>query len=78
MCGVRVVIPGILRQRVLEELHQGYSGVVYKKSLARSHFWWPGVDKEVENLAKMCLACQLVKKAPSKAPLHPWAWPTAP
>ena len=26
----------------------------------------------------MCLACQLVKKAPPKAPLHPWAWPTAP
>ena len=78
LCGVRVVIPGILRQRVLEELRQGHSGVVRMKSLARSHFWWPGVDKEVENLAKMCLACQSVKKAPPKAPLHPWAWPTAP
>ena len=58
LCGVHVVIPMILHQRVMEKLHQGHSGVVHMKSLAYSHFWWPGVDKEVENLTKMCLACQ--------------------
>jgi len=54
------------------------SGVVRMKALARSHFWWPGLDKEVEELAKSCPACQSVKNAPTKAPLHPWAWPTTP
>jgi len=78
LCGVRVVIPLVLRQRVLAELHQGHQGVVRMKALARSHFWWPGLDKEIEELAKICSACQAVKKAPAKAPLHPWAWPTAP
>ena len=78
LCGMRVVIPLVFRQRVMEELHQGHSGVVRMKSLARSHFWWPGVDKDVENLAKTCMACQSVKNAPTKAPLHPWAWPMAP
>ena len=48
------------------------------KALARSHFWWPGLDKEVEGVARECSACQAVKSAPAKAPLHPWAWPTAP
>ena len=78
LCGVRVVIPLVLRQRVLAELHQGHQGVVRMKALARSHFWWPGLDKEIEELAKICSVCQAVKKAPAKAPLHPWAWPTAP
>ena len=62
----------------MAELHQGHQGVVRMKALARSHFWWPGLDKDVEELAKTCTACQAVKKAPTKAPLHPWAWPTVP
>ena len=75
LCGVQVVIPLALCQKVIEELHQGHSGVVHMKAL---HFWWPGLDKEVEELAKTCPACQSVKNAPTKAPLHPWAWPTTP
>ena len=37
-----------------------------------------GCRRTCEELAKNCTACQAVKKAPIKAPLHPWAWPTAP
>ena len=78
LCGVRVVVPLALRQRIMEDLHQGHQGVVRMKALARSHFWWPGVDKDIEELVKSCSACQSVKHAPVKAPLHPWAWPTVP
>jgi len=66
-----IVIPLALRQRVIEELRQGHSGVVRMKDLACSHFWWPGLDKEVEQLAKTCPACQSVKNAPIKPPLAP-------
>ena len=38
LCGVRVVIPLALRQRVMAELHQGHQGVVRMKALARIHF----------------------------------------
>lgn len=48
------------------------------KTLARSYVWWPNLDKEVEAIAKNCHACQSVKSAPSKAPLHPWVWPAKP
>ena len=48
------------------------------KSLAQSVFWWPGLDKDIEHLAKSCTACQSVKKSLSAAPLHPWIWPTKP
>ncbi len=76
--GVRVLIPARLRERVLDELHRGHQGIVRMKSLARSHVWWPGLDKDLEVRAKACTACQAIKNAPPKAPLHPWAWPTAP
>ena len=73
--GVRVVVPLALCQLVLEDLHQGHQGIVSMKALACSHFRWP---KDVEELVKSCPACQSIKNAPVKAPLHPWAWPTAP
>ena len=46
------------------------------KGIACSYFWWPGLDRSIERLAKSCLECQAVKKAPASAPLHPWSWPT--
>ena len=48
------------------------------KALARSHVWWPNVDQQIEERVKSCAACQANKNTPPKAPLHPWAWPTAP
>ena len=63
---------------MLNELHQGHPGIVRMKALARSHVWWPGLDKAIEESAKSCTSCQATRNAPAKAPLHPWAWATAP
>ena len=74
--GTRVVIPSKLRDAVLKELHQGHPGVTRMKASARSHLWWPGLDKDLEKLARTCISCQAVKQAPAAAPLHPWVWPS--
>ena len=76
--GMRVVIPKKLQGQILQELHRDHPGASRMKSSARSYFWWPGLDKEIENLAKSCLACQSVRHAPATAPLHPWVWPSRP
>ncbi len=76
--GNRVVVPKKLRARLVEELHRDHPGVTRMKSLARSYLWWSGLDKELEECAKSCVACQSVKSAPAKAPLHPWFWPAHP
>lgn len=78
MWGIRVIIPQSLRNKLLQELHQDHPGVTRMKSVARSYMWWPGLDKELETLAKSCQSCQAVKQAPSAAPLHPWVWPSRP
>jgi len=61
-----------------QELHQDHPGASQMKGSVRSYFWWTGLDKEIENLSKSCVACQSVRHAPPTAPLHPWVWPSRP
>ena len=42
------------------------------KSLARRYVWWPGLDSEIEGLARGCKSCTAKKTAPPRATLHPW------
>ena len=78
MWGLRVIIPPKLQKQVLEELHEGHLEVVKMKNLARSYIWWPGFNKDIEQLAKRCPGCQSTQHLPKKAPLHPWEWPSKP
>lgn len=76
--GARVIIPPQGRKDVLQQLHQCHPGISRMKALARSYFWWPKLDDDIEALAKSCLTCQEHRKAPATAPLHPWEWPEKP
>ena len=73
-----MLVPDKLRAKLLKELHSDHPGIIRMKSVARSYFWWPGLDKAIEELAKSCQSCQAFKHAPAAAPLHPWVWPTKP
>ena len=74
----KTVIPEVLRPSLLAELHSVHVGIVRMKAVARSYFWWPGIDKDIELLAKSCQQCQEVSKAPSKENPHPWIFPSEP
>ena len=78
MWGIRVILPKSLQQQVLQALHENHHGITRMKSVARSYVWWNGMDKDIEDLAKSCIKCQEQKSNPPVAPLHPWAWLTAP
>ncbi len=52
------VVPPKLRLRVLTSLHEEHLGVVKIKSIARGYVWWPGMDSQIEDLAKSCTGCQ--------------------
>lgn len=45
-------------------------GIVKMKSIARSFFWWPGIDAAIEKEAKACRECIQVKDNP------PAVWPS--
>jgi len=76
--GIRAVIPKKLQPKLLTQLHTDHPGISKMKAVARGYFWWPGLDGEIERLAKKCLACQSVKRAPPVSTLHPWVWPAKP
>lgn len=73
--GRRVVIPQSLCTKVLQQLHSGNSGIVRMKEIARSYFWWPSMDKQIEDMAKSCSSCHKVRNNPPPASLHPWEYP---
>ena len=76
--GGRLAVPKKLRKRVLDELHTGHMGSSKMKQLARRHLWWPGLDRELENLARSCAACVEKRADPPKSVLHPWERTTGP
>ena len=67
----RVIIPQKAWPSVLEELHVVHPGVSRMRSLARSYTWWPGLDADIDKIAKSCGTCQEHQRSPPKAPLHP-------
>ncbi|XP_035890488.1 uncharacterized protein K02A2.6-like [Anopheles stephensi] len=46
------------------------------KSLARSYVYWPGIDKDIEQLAKSCHECAQTASAPPKFNKHHWEYPS--
>ena len=74
--GNRVLIPSVFRSTLLSELHSEHLGMTKMKQLARSYFWWPGLDSDIEQLVRTCNHCLETRNEPPKAELHPWSWPT--
>ena len=73
-----MIVPEKLRERVLEELHEGHVGMKQMKMLARGYCWWPGLDKQIEAEVAGCDACQEYARNPAGATLHPWEMPSRP
>ncbi|XP_043239605.1 uncharacterized protein LOC122390579 [Amphibalanus amphitrite] len=46
--GGRVLVPTALRTRLVELAHEGHQGMVRTKQRLRDLYWWPGMDRAVE------------------------------
>ncbi|KAJ8896416.1 hypothetical protein PR048_001760 [Dryococelus australis] len=78
MWGHRLVIPSKLHSVLLADLHMNHMGMVKTKSLPQSYFWWPSLDREIEQTIRNCNACRQYQANPPKAELSPWDWPSEP
>ena len=50
----RVVIPKKLRSEMLKRLHIPYLGIEKAKLRARELMFWPGVNREIKDIVKLC------------------------
>ena len=66
----RVIIPVQFRSQLLQELHTSRSCVSRMKSVARSIFWWPGLDNDIVQLASDCGICQHIANRLVKEEVH--------
>jgi hypothetical protein len=73
--GMRIIIPPKFQERLLQELHTDHPGVVRMKMVARSYFWFPNLDMEIETLVRSCAVCQGMRNDSPKVPLIPWSYP---
>lgn len=77
--GDRIVVPTSLRKEILSIIHQGHLGQEKCLLRARTSVFWPGLTKDVVNLAKECDPCQRHQNKQQKQPIlqpeppnYPW------
>jgi hypothetical protein len=75
---LRTIIPLCFRNKLLTHLHSTHAGMGRMKSEARHYFWWPSLDRDIEQLAQQCQACSENSKQPMKVPLQQWNVPQQP
>ena len=76
--GTRIVVPRILRDKVVRLAHEGHQGMVKTKYRLRNKVWWPGMDKDAEKVCKVCHGCQVTSGYDPPEPMSRVLPPTAP
>ena len=69
--GNRIIVPQEARQEILKRLHLAHTGMNKTKALARQHFYWPGMNNDVENAVKNCQMCFSRLPAQASVPNDP-------
>jgi transposase InsO family protein len=58
-----LIVPSILRRRVVQQWHeQGHIGVSATASLLRERYYWPGMEADVQEHVSSCLVCNRRKQ----------------
>ncbi|KAI5747679.1 hypothetical protein M8J77_017390 [Diaphorina citri] len=78
MWGYRVVVPASCISHLLNELHLNHLGITKMKSIARSYFWWPSMDSDIEKMSNTCVQCLQNRPEQKKVSLHMWEYPMEP
>ena len=53
----RIIIPSSLRLEVLDKIHTGHFGIHKCRERARESVWWPGLNKQIEDMVTTCTTC---------------------
>ncbi|UYV63679.1 hypothetical protein LAZ67_2005286 [Cordylochernes scorpioides] len=53
-----ILVPVSLRNKLLSFAHKAHQGKVRTKQRLRECYWWPGMDKDVEDLVTNCWVCK--------------------
>ena len=72
----RLLICSTLRQKILEQIHEGHQGIEKSMLKARESLFWPGISDDIWETVEKCAISQASSKAAklignvSEVPLH--------
>ena len=78
LCGEAIIVPPGERKKVLEQIHQGHLGTSKCQYRARQCVYWPGINKDIEQLVGACTTCQRHQPQEPRQPLKPTPPPERP
>ena len=78
LCGEAIIIPPGERKKVLEQIHQGHLGTSKCQYRARQCVYWPGINKDIEQLVEAYTTCQRHWPQEPRQPLKPTPPPEQP
>ena len=76
--GKALIIPPAKRERVLHQLHQFHQGIMKSQLLACESFFWPSINKAIEEVVCQCETCTQFQSQNAAAPLTPTPTPSHP
>ena len=76
--GEALIIPPDERERVLHQLHQFHQGITKSQLLACGSFFWPDINKAIEEVVHQCETCTWFQSQHSTVPLTCTPTPSCP
>jgi hypothetical protein len=76
--GERTCIPAELRKNTLNVIHSSHMGIVKCKQRARELVYWPGMNKQIEEVISRCSTCLKHRNKPQKEPMVIQPLPSGP
>lgn len=76
--GTRIVMPETLRNTTLKIAHECHPGIVLMKRRLRTKVWWPGIDRNSEDVCRKCHPCQVVSQLSPPEPIKSTDLPKGP
>ncbi|KAK7090822.1 hypothetical protein V1264_010573 [Littorina saxatilis] len=67
--GERIVVPENMRTKVMSLIHISHTGLQGCLRRAREVVYWPGMNKDMEQLIGQCEACQTYQRNQTKEPM---------
>ena len=74
----QIVIPHSMRGDILHCLHDGHQGITKYHERAGMSVWWPGLEKEMQELVTKCPECMQIRPTQRKEPLMTTPLPQRP
>ena len=63
-----IIIPRVMKNRFLNELHTGHLGVTKCIELAKQTMYWPGINSDIEQFMATCQPCLKYAASNKKTP----------